>query len=533
VNASLGITTVSTESLAASQLRRLRAQGEFALLDVRDESAFAEGHLLDAVSVPLSSLEVNVDRLLPRRGVTVVVADGEHGDRATVAVKALRACGYERVVPLAGDAACWRREGLSVFTGTHVRSKAVAERRWGTTEIPTVDVAELERRHRAGETFVLVDTRTVAEVRDHRIPGSAVCPGPELIYRLSSLAAAPDTEIVVTCGGRTRGLVGAHSLIEARPPNPVAWLEDGINSWRLAGLPLEHGPVELPSQPGSDARAWGSAAAERLCTEAGIPTADSRALQRLRDERESRTLYLFDVRTREEYDAGHIADSRWVPGGQLVHALDAHAPVRGARIVLIDGPDGTRAGFTAVWLRRQGAGEVFVARDALTNEPLVRSSESTDRSWIPTAVGLLDPLELRAASDDGTAVVDLADSRTHAAGHVPGAWFAIRARLREERPALPPASRYVITCPTGALAALAVPELQELTSKPVTALAGGTAAWVSRGLPLETTINRRLTSPDELWGPDFDDEAQLRGFLDEFRRWCADIVGQIERGGGW
>jgi rhodanese-related sulfurtransferase len=89
----------------------------------------------------------------------------------------------------------------------------------------------------------------------------------------------------------------------------------------------------------------------------------------------------------------------------------------------------------------------------------------------------------------------------------------VRARLAEERPPLPDAERYVvITSPTGELAALAVGELQGLTLAPVLALSGGTAAWTAAGLRLETGVDRRLTAPDALWGPDVNDDAQFRAF---------------------
>src|SRR3954447_21354078 len=67
----------------------------------------------------------------------------------------------------------------------------------------------------------------------------------------------------------------------------------------------------------------------------------------------SRTLYRFDVRTREEYTAGHIRSFRHYPGGQLVQETDMAAPVRGARILLSD-DRGVRADMTASWLAQMG-----------------------------------------------------------------------------------------------------------------------------------------------------------------------------------
>ena len=66
-----------------------------------------------------------------------------------------------------------------------------------------------------------------------------------------------------------------------------------------------------------------------------------------------RTLYRFDVRSAEEYAAGHIAGFRHYAGGQLVQEIDMAAPVRGARIVLTDNR-GVRADMTASWLAQMG-----------------------------------------------------------------------------------------------------------------------------------------------------------------------------------
>ena len=66
-----------------------------------------------------------------------------------------------------------------------------------------------------------------------------------------------------------------------------------------------------------------------------------------------RTLYRFDVRSEEEYTAGHLAGFRHYPGGQLVQEIDMAAPVRGARIVLTDNRR-VRADMTASWLAQMG-----------------------------------------------------------------------------------------------------------------------------------------------------------------------------------
>ena len=52
---------------------------ELALLDVRGQGAYSEGHILQAVSMPLGRLEVRAPVLVPRVSAPVVVCDAGEG----------------------------------------------------------------------------------------------------------------------------------------------------------------------------------------------------------------------------------------------------------------------------------------------------------------------------------------------------------------------------------------------------------------------------------------------------------------------
>ena len=67
----------SLKSVAAADLKAMIVRGdELALLDLREEGTFGEGHLLFAVPLPLSRLELIVDDLVPRRDVPIVLCAG-------------------------------------------------------------------------------------------------------------------------------------------------------------------------------------------------------------------------------------------------------------------------------------------------------------------------------------------------------------------------------------------------------------------------------------------------------------------------
>ncbi|HVH12549.1 MAG TPA: rhodanese-like domain-containing protein, partial [Longimicrobium sp.] len=89
------------------------------LVDVRNSSEFAAGHLPGAVNLPLGRLAERLDEL-PRDRPLVVHC--QSGARASVAVGLLAARGFGDVRHLAGDYAGWSRAGRPVETGEPVPS---------------------------------------------------------------------------------------------------------------------------------------------------------------------------------------------------------------------------------------------------------------------------------------------------------------------------------------------------------------------------------------------------------------------------
>src|SRR6185312_12372380 len=156
----------------------------------------------------------------------------------------------------------------------------------------------------------------------------------------------------VSCAGRTRGIIGAQSLRTAGVPNPVLSLEGGTQGWRLAGLDLEHGATTSLKPASPQALAVARKRADAIAARFGIRHIDRAKLEAWRADPE-RTTFVLDVRTPDEFAAGHLPGSVSAPGGQLVQAIDRWVGIRGARIVLVD-DRGTRAIMTAHWLKQLG-----------------------------------------------------------------------------------------------------------------------------------------------------------------------------------
>lgn len=247
-----------------------------------------------------------------------------------------------------------------------------------------------------------------------------------------------------------------------------------------------------------------------------------------RAETDRRTLYVLDVRTPEEYRAGHLASARSAPGGQLVQETDAHIATWNARVVLVD-DNGVRATVTASWLKQMGWNEVAV----LVANPSRGDWQSGPH--VPHVLGLegaaatsIEPAALRdklAAGD--TVVVDLDTSRRYTHGHIPGAWFAIRTRLAEDLGKLPKAETIVLTSPDGALARLAAAELAGSTSAVVQVLAGGTEAWNAAGLPLEAGPTHLASEPDDVVLSARERGQGREEAMREYLAWEIDLVNQM------
>ena len=58
----------------------LLGEEEFALIDVREQGTFSKSHLLFAVCVPLSRLELQIGELVPRKDTRLVIVDDSADD---------------------------------------------------------------------------------------------------------------------------------------------------------------------------------------------------------------------------------------------------------------------------------------------------------------------------------------------------------------------------------------------------------------------------------------------------------------------
>lgn len=517
----------------------LLARNEIALVDLREEDAFARAHPLWAANFPLSRLELDAWTRIPRRDTTIVLY-GDATDDTLVARGAavLAALGYTRVHALEGGLDGWRAAGGELFIDVNVPSKSFGELVESVRHTPSLAAQEVQALIDGKEDVVIVDARRFDEYQTMSIPTATSVPGAELVLRVRELAPDPATRVIVNCAGRTRSIIGTQSLINAGLPNPVAALRNGTIGWTLAGQPLAHGASQRFPDAVSDAnRAAAREGARSVAARAGVQRISLHRSTVELDE-PSRTVYRFDVRTSDEYAAGHLPGFASAPGGQLVQETDHHAPVRGARIVLAD-DDGVRADMTASWLAQMGwetyvVDPVDASERSETGQPAARAPQAA-------AVPTVTPATLAAwlqrddanTQPDALAVIDVTTSANYVKRHIPGAWFAIRAQLREALAAIPSARRYVVTCGSGQLAAFAAADLRALLPETaeVYLLAGGTLAWIAQGLPLEPGETRLASPRVDRYRRPYEGTDSATDAMQAYLDWEYGLVEQLRRDG--
>ena len=449
----------------------LRDGEELALFDVREAGQFGLDHMLHAVPCPFSVLEARAPLLAPRRTVRMALVDAGDGVAERAAIR-LAELGYDNVSVLEGGNRSWSAAGYETFQGVNVPSKAfgeIVEREAGT---PHVTADELHAMKRRGDDLVVLDGRTPEEHARMSIPGGVSVPNAELICRVHDLAPDPGTTIIVNCAGRTRSIIGAQTLIDAGVPNRVVALKDGTMGWKLAGRELERGSaLRYPEIPSRECAESAASRVRDMIRKFGIPTIDAATLDSWKAD-SGRTLFLFDVRTREEFEAGHAAGAVHAPGGQLVQATDRWCGVWGARVVLLDEAPCARAIATAHWLRRMGW-------DAFALD--IEGIETGDAASVdlPAAEEISCARLADEMRGDGVFLIDVGQSADYRAAHLPEAVWSIRPRL--DRLDIPDGKTVVVYSNRRIRALLAARDLSE--TRPVRVLAGGREAWVAEGRP--------------------------------------------------
>ncbi len=531
----------ATPKMTAEQAKELFAKrGEFAVLDVREQEEFSRSHMLLASCVPLSRLEFMVLDLIPCTKIPVILVDSgeETGPpRADRARERLLAMGYDRPLVLEGGMRAWKEAGFIEFTGVGALSKGFGEYVEEKLHTTRMEPADIKALMDGNAKITVIDVRPREEYSNMNVPTGINAPGCEILYRFADLVPDPETMVVIGCAGRTRSIIGTQTLRNAKVPNKVVALKGGTMNWQLAGFSLEYGTKRRTAPPSARALDFAREKSRAVAEKYRVSFVSAATLADWQKEAKGHSLYIFDVRQPEEFEADHLPGSRNAPGGQLVQATDEYAAVRNARFVLVDDTE-VRAIMTAHWLLQMGLPEVHVLRGGLGGSGL--GSLGLDRGptnpTLPplpgTAAVSAQELQSLMAGPNPPLVLNVGISRVHRQGHLPGAAWVTRSYLERAASAYPRAADVVVTADSDALADFAAQDAARLWPQArVRRLLGGNPSWTVAGMAVEKDMPIALCAEDDIWYKPYTDinakPEAMKGYFD----WEFGLVERILKDG--
>lgn len=520
-----------TQLITAPDVSAMLSDGdEIAFIDVREIVPFGSGHPLLTANIPLSGMELSIGYLVPRADTRVVLTDGGEGHSALAAAR-LERLGYTNLAILEGGAPAWEAAGETLFPEIEVPAKGFGAFARINGSPNFISPPELDQALKSDEDWIVLDSRPNKEFRWGNIPDSINVPGADLVRSFGDLVPNPDTKVVVNCMSGTRGILGGLSLVAAGVPNEVRVLFHGTRGWLLDDLELEKNSDRSAGPVSPEALSVGIDRAKHIAENAGIQHIDKATLKSWQDD-SKRTTYLFDVRTPEEFEAGHIAGSRCAPEGRLPMSFEQYFATLNARIVLID-DDTIRATVTALWMKQMGWGEIAVLVDGLKSGLLRKGpapNPELDFSNLSVPEVAARQLETRQ-NRLPPRIIDVGQSDTYEESHIPGAIWCSRTALSDFLETHPHDEATVLTSGDGTAAKLAASDLAPALQERLFTLTGGNATWRDAGLEFETGSENMASPRDDHWLASSERPGDTRDNVVSYLEWEITLFDDIERGG--
>lgn len=104
------------ECTVADVQQRLESGESFCLVDVREESEFANAHIPNAIHLGKGVIERDIEQTIPDLAAPIVLYCGG-GYRSALAALNVQQMGYTRVISMDGGFRGWREAGLATEKG--------------------------------------------------------------------------------------------------------------------------------------------------------------------------------------------------------------------------------------------------------------------------------------------------------------------------------------------------------------------------------------------------------------------------------
>jgi len=101
---------IKEENVQATK-KKMDAGEDIILVDVREESEWARGHIPNAIHLGKGIIERDIEKAIPEKGATVVLYCGG-GFRSALAADNLQKMGYSNVISMDGGWREWTQAGF-------------------------------------------------------------------------------------------------------------------------------------------------------------------------------------------------------------------------------------------------------------------------------------------------------------------------------------------------------------------------------------------------------------------------------------
>jgi rhodanese-related sulfurtransferase len=509
--------------VSAKYVKKLTDSDEvYALIDVRDRKEYIDSQILMASHIPRYLLEEKIPVVVPVKTTNVILYSNEE-KRARLAAQTLIKGGYTNVSVLDGGIEAWKNAGYPIVTGEHVFSKGFGEIVGELRKtVITITPQELNEMLQSDDDYVVIEVRPEEEVEiTGSIPGAVNIPGVELILKVHDYFKA-GKKIIFTCAGRTRGFI-ASATVKLLGFPPVYDLLNGTLNWKLAGFILEK-PVPYAPPATEESKRQAETRVNALIEKESIPFIEPDSLKTLIGRQSDKeTLYLIDVRTRDEFILNHISGAIHFPGGQAIQDTDDLMVVHNAAIVFIC-DNGTRSGVSAYWYKQMGIPKVYVLRGGMNL--WVQKGFKTEKGIADKT--LLNYEEAKAeihTSDAGkialtikinqqSVIIDVGNGRAYAKGHLPNAKWVPRARLEERIPLIVADKEtiLIVTANDFSQSVFAAATLKSLGYKNIHVLEGGVITWSDAGFALAEGPDGQIIDDREIRLSEYGDKEAVAYF---------------------
>ncbi len=338
--------------ISADELHEWQERGEnFVLVDSRTPEEHRRMCIPGAMSMPGAELGLRVWELSDG-DTTPIVVHCAGRTRSIIGAATLQRMGARNVFALKNGTSGWRLAGFDLEHGSdrvsmpsptdeHRAAAEATARRVAIEDgvrFAGIDNLEGLKAEAASRNVYLFDVRNRDEYLASHIPGFSWAPGGQMVQATDSYIGVNNSLIVLACDGLTRAAMTGSWLRQMQFPDVVV-IDGGTTAWAASGESLEAGMApELPV--GLDE----ARAAVRILAPNAVKSGGSTALF---------------VGGSDEFAAGHVPGSRWLPRGYLELRVNELVPSKQTPLV-VTCTDGLNAALAGATLRGLGYEDVSV-----------------------------------------------------------------------------------------------------------------------------------------------------------------------------